>query len=445
MHWKIRPRQLASIAILTGLALAIAACGSYGKGYPNSTFNNTTEFNTEVKSLWDKLLFWGTFVFIVVEAILLYTIVRFRRRSDADEPRHVHGNTALEISWTIAPAVILTFIAIPTVRTIFRTQARAVPNALQVEVVGHQWWWEFRYPQYTTRTPTGRVDTLVTANDLYLPIGRTVNFTLRTKDVLHSFWIPQLGGKRDLISNHTNYLWFTPDTSLRTTVFNGSCNEYCGASHANMRFRTFVVTPTEFDGWVQHQLSPAAFAAAPPAPATPPPADTTRRPGTPTRPASATPAPVPVTPAVAVAQQPAGYTFPMESLPDYASPDTPVPAGLSFPDNITGDAQRGAEQFARSACIGCHTVRGTVAASPIGPNLTHIASRSTIGAGIYPNDARHLRLWIKNARLMKPGVAMPTLGLGQRDPIMGATVSQSLGGLSDQQIADIVAYLQALR
>jgi len=445
MHWKIRPRQLASIAILTGLALAIAACGSYGKGYPNSTFNNTTEFNTEVKSLWDTLLFWGTFVFIVVEAILLYTIVRFRRRSDADEPRHVHGNTALEISWTIAPAVILTFIAIPTVRTIFRTQARAVPNALQVEVVGHQWWWEFRYPQYTTRTPTGRVDTLVTANDLYLPIGRTVNFTLRTKDVLHSFWIPQLGGKRDLISNHTNYLWFTPDTSLRTTVFNGSCNEYCGASHANMRFRTFVVTPTEFDGWVQHQLSPAAFAAAPPAPATPPPADTTRRPGTPTRPASATPAPVPVTPAVAVAQQPAGYTFPMESLPDYASPDTPVPAGLSFPDNITGDAQRGAQQFARSACIGCHTVRGTVAASPIGPNLTHIASRSTIGAGIYPNDARHLRLWIKNARLMKPGAAMPTLGLGQRDPIMGATVSQSLGGLSDQQIADIVAYLQALR
>jgi len=446
MHWKIRPRQLASVAMLTGLALAIAACGSYGKGYPNSTFNNTTEFNTEIKSLWDTLLFWGTLVFVLVEAILLYTIYRFRRRSDADEPQHVHGNTALEIAWTIAPAVILTFIAIPTVRTIFRTQARAVPNALQVEVVGHQWWWEFRYPQYTTPTPTGRVDTLVTANDLYLPIGRTVNFTLRTKDVLHSFWIPQLGGKRDLISNHTNYLWFTPDTSLRTTVFNGSCNEYCGASHANMRFRTFVVTPTEFDGWVRHQLGPAAFAAAPPAPATPAP-DTTRAAGAATRPASATPAPVAVTPAVAVAQQPAaaGYTFPLESLPDYASPDTPTPAGLSFPDNVAGDAQRGAAQFARSACIGCHTVRGTVAASPIGPNLTHLATRSTIGAGLYPNDARHLKLWIKNSRMMKPGSAMPTLGLGQRDPITGATVSQSLGGLSDQQIADIVAYLQALR
>jgi cytochrome c oxidase subunit 2 len=441
MQLKIRPRQVAAVVGLVGLALAIAACGSYGKSYPNSTFNNTTEFNTEIKSLWDKLLFWGTLVFIIVEAILLYTIFKFRRRSDADEPQHVHGNTVLEITWTIAPAIILVFIAIPTVKTIFKTQAKAVPNALQVEVVGHQWWWEFRYPQYTTRSPSGKVDTLVTANDLYLPIGRTANFTLRTRDVLHSFWIPQLGGKRDLISNHTNYLWFTPDTSLRTTVFNGSCNEYCGASHANMRFRTFVVTQAEFDGWVQHQLSPAAFAVAPPAPPAPAP-DTTR--GATARQTAATPAPVPVTPAVAVAQ-PAGYTFPMASLPDYASPDTPVPAGLTFPDNITGDPQRGAEQFARSACIGCHTVRGTIAASPIGPNLTHIATRSTIAAGIYPNDARHLRLWIKNARMMKPGSAMPTLGLNQRDPITGGTISASLGGLTDQQIADIVAYLQALK
>lgn len=444
MHWKIRPRQLASVLSLLGLALVLAACGSYGKDYPNSTFNNTTEFNTAIKSLWDKLLFWGTLVFVLVEAILLYTIFRFRRRSDADEPKHIHGNTALEITWTIAPAVILTFIAIPTVKTIFRTQARAVTNALQVEVVGHQWWWEFRYPQYTQPGTGGRVDTLVTANDLYLPIGRTVNFTLRTKDVLHSFWIPQLGGKRDLISNHTNYLWFTPDTSLRTSVFNGSCNEYCGASHANMRFRTFVVTPAEFDGWVAHQLTPAALAAAPPAPPTPAPADTARGAAA-TRPTAATPAPTPVTPAVAVPPQPAGYTFPMETLPDYASPDTPTPAGLTFPDNITGDAQRGAQQFARSACIGCHNIRGTIASSPIGPNLTHLATRSTIAAGIFPNDERHLRLWIKNARLMKPGSLMPTLGLGQRDPITGATVTQGLGGLSDQQIADIVAYLRALR
>jgi cytochrome c oxidase subunit 2 len=446
MHWKIRPRHLATVAIFAGLTLALAACTSYGKDYPNSTFNHTTEFNAAIDSLWDKLLFWGTLVFVLVESILVYTIIRFRRRSESDEPKHVHGSTALELTWTIAPAVILVFIAIPTVRTIFATQRRAVPNALQVEVVGHQWWWEFRYPQYTQRSPTGRVDTLVTANDLYLPIGRTVNFALKTKDVIHSFWVPQLGGKRDLITNHTNYLWFTPDSSLTTSVYNGSCNEYCGASHANMRFRTFVVTPAEFDGWVGHQLSAAAFAAPPPAPPTPAP-DTTRGDAA-TRQTAGAATPPPVTPAVAVAQQPAapaGYTFPMASLPDHATPDTPTPAGLTFTDNVTGDAQRGAQQFARSACIGCHAIRGTVAASPIGPNLTHIGTRSTIAAGLFPNDERHLRLWIKNSRLMKPGVAMPTLGMGQRDPITGATVTAGLGGLTDQQIADIVAYLQALR
>jgi len=135
----------------------------------------------------------------------------------------------------------------------------------------------------------------------------------------------------------------------------------------------------------------------------------------------------------------------MASLPDYASPDTPTPAGLSFTENVTGDPQRGAQQFARSACIGCHTVRGTIASSFIGPNLTHIGTRSTIAAGIYPNDERHLRLWLKNARLMKPGSTMPTLGLNQRDPITGGTISAALGGLTDQQIADIVAYLQALK
>src|SRR5688572_19035539 len=296
MHGKIRPRHLTTVAIFVGLALALAACTSYGKDYPNSTFNHTTEFNTQIDLLWDKLLFWGTFVFVVVEAILIYTIIRFRRRSESDEPKHVHGNTLLEITWTVAPAVILVFIAIPTVRTIFATQARAVPNALQVEVIGHQWWWEFRYPQYTRPGATGRVDTLVTANDLYLPIGRTVNFTLQTKDVLHSFWIPQLGGKRDLITNHTNYLWFTPDSSLTTSVYNGSCNEYCGASHANMRFRTFVVTPAEFEGWVGHQLTPAAFTAAPPAPPAPPP-DTSRRGASAAQTANAAPPP-PATPPV---------------------------------------------------------------------------------------------------------------------------------------------------
>src|SRR6185503_2348550 len=155
--------------------------------------------------------------------------------------------------WTLIPAVVLAIIAVPTVRTIFRTQGDAPPNALQVEVVGHQWWWEFRYPQYG----------VLTANELYLPIGRTASFALKTHDVLHSFWIPGLGGKRDLVNNRTNHLWFTPDSTTEA-AFNGFCAEYCGTSHANMRFRAFTVTPEQFASWVAHQQLPAVFNPGPP-------------------------------------------------------------------------------------------------------------------------------------------------------------------------------------
>ena len=255
MYHKFRPRRLARAALTVALAasaLVVAACSPY----PNSVFHPRTDTNRDVGFLFEILIWFGSIVFVVVEAILIYTLVRFRRRGVARQPEHVHGNTTLEITWTIVPAVILVFIAIPTVRTIFRTQSKGRSDALQVEVIGHQWWWEFRYPQFTKRSPTGKLDTVVTANELYLPKGRTVNFTLKSQDVIHSFWVPALAGKRDLIANHTNYLWFTPD-SAGTTAYNGFCVEYCGASHANMRFRTFVVTPDEFQSWIAYQATPA--------------------------------------------------------------------------------------------------------------------------------------------------------------------------------------------
>ena len=125
-------------------------------------------------------------------------------------------------------------------------------------------------------------------------------------------------------------------------------------------------------------------------------------------------------------------------------PKTPVPDGVTFPDGLTGDAARGQKIYSSSACIGCHKIQGNpMSMGIVGPNLTHVGSRHTIAAGIYPNDAKHLALWIKNARLLKPGSQMPTLGRNQRDPITKQTVTT--GGLDDQQIADIVAYLQALK
>lgn len=419
-------RRLAALGLPVVL-LFCAACST--QGYPNTTFERSTEFNTAVDKLWDLLLLLGTVVFVLVEAWLIYTIVRYRRRGDA-RPEQVHGNTTLEIAWTVLPALILALIAVPTVRTIFETQGRAKAGALQVEVIGHQWWWEFRYPELG----------IVTANELYLPTGRTVNFALKTKDVLHSFWIPRLGGKRDLITNRTNYLWFTPDSAF---AVNGQCAEYCGASHADMRFRVFTVSPEQFDRWAAHQKTAAAGAPASQTPA-------------------AAAASAPVTARVATAQmatasigagaQVAGpgtspaapaWNGPGE-LPDYSVPKTPIPPGLAMPAGLVGNAERGRGIYSINSCIGCHTITGNPSSiGVIGPNLTHIGTRATLGAGLYRNDAPHLFAWIKNARAMKPNVLMPSLGTGQYDPVMKTTAKA--GSLNDQQIADIVAYLLSLK
>jgi cytochrome c oxidase subunit 2 len=414
-----RPRRLATAALTAVLAVFVAACA---QDHPNTIFHSHTDFNRDVGFLFDLLIWLGTVVFVFVEGILIITLIKFRKREGQPAPQHVHGNTKLEIAWTTIPALILAIIAVPTVRTIFKTEAKASPDALQVQVIGHQWWWEFRYPQYG----------ITTANEVYLPIGRKVNFELHTADVIHSFWIPQLGGKRDLVSNHTNFLWFTPD-SVSDNMFNGFCAEYCGTSHANMRFKAVTVTPQEFEAWAQHQQLPAVFNAA----------DTTRKPAAPAAAATMAAAPAP---AQAAPSTLSFVELPKEKIGHFAVPETPTPDGLTFDTTLVGDPARGQDLLTKGTggCLGCHTIKGNpMMVGQIGPNLTHVATRTTIAGGIYPNDKRHLSLWIKNARLMKPGVLMPTLGLGQFDPIAKMTIQA--GGLTDQQIADIVAYLQALK
>lgn len=418
MSFQHRPRQLLRAALSVGLVLVLAACA---QEYPNSTFNHNTEFNTSIDALWDQLLFWGTIVFVVVETALIITVFRFRRREGSPPPSQVHGNTTLEIAWTVAPALILVLIAVPTVRTIFVTQAEAVPDALQVEVTGHQWWWEFYYPEYGVRT----------ANEVYVPVGRTVNFALRSNDVLHSFWVPQMGGKRDLITNRTNYVWFTPNDTLPSTAWNGFCVEFCGPSHANMKFRLYTVQPDEFERWVAHQQSPAVFGAVTP-PAT---ADDEAAEGGEGEAGEALPA----------AAQLAPYWFPEEQLGTHNIPTARIPSSVRIDQSLAlvGDPQRGMEIYSRSTCIGCHAISGNpMSISRIGPDLTHIGSRHTIAGGMFPNDTRYLTAWIKNSRALKPGVLMPTAGIGEYDPITGMTLEF---GLDDQQVADIVAYLQALR
>jgi len=471
-------RRLASYALVAALAVAAISCN---EAHPNTTLVPHSDLGREIDLLWDRLLLLGTIVFILVEAALIWVVFKYRGRENQGTPPQTHGSTNLEIAWTLIPAVILVFIAVPTVKTIFVTQAQAAPGSLNIDVTGHQWWWEFRYADYG----------VTTANEIYLPVGRTVNFRLRSADVIHSFWTPQLGGKRDVVTNRTNYLWFTPDTSIASSVWNGFCAEYCGASHANMRFRVFTVTPQQFDSWIAGQKMPARFGAvgpvAPSGGRIPPPLEAPgmtipagqnaptqaaqaaapkiaqRSSGTEivggTQPAvprpqgpEATPGtrtlPVPPPPSVAstYGALPPGYIFPRESIPEFAIPHTPHPGDLKFTAGLTGNAARGKQVFSSAVCIGCHSIAGNPAAMGVnGPNLTHVGSRSTIAAGRYPNTAAYLALWIKNARKMKPDVLMPTLGMDQYDPVLKAKVTSATGGLTDQQIADIVAYLTALK
>ncbi len=421
------------------LALTLAACE---KSHPNTTFSPHSDYGRAIDFLWDRLLLLGTIVFVLVEVGLIYIMIRYRKREGDERPLQTHGNVIVEIIWTLIPAFILLFIAVPTVRTVFKTQAKAVAGALEIEVIGHQWWWEFRYPEYN----------IITANEIYIPTGRTVSFKLTSNDVIHSFWIPQLGGKRDAVTNRTNYIWLTPDSSMQTSEWNGFCTEYCGTSHAKMRFRVYTVKPDQFASWVASQRMPAVFGATAMGPPHVGPPTPVAQGGPVIRPGALAPTPpAPRTDTAAIpgtaTVSPASYTFPRNQPEfEYAKPHTPIPAGMTFTRGLTGNAHRGQQIFSSSACIGCHAIVGNPAAmGNIGPNLTHFGSRSTIGAGSFPNTPAYLALWIKNARLMKPGIVMPTLGLNEYDPVLKTRVTKAQGGLDDQQIADIVAYLWALK
>lgn len=419
MTLRSRSRRLAFAALTAVFTAGVAAC-SYN---PNTIFGAHSDLGHATDRLTYRLLYFGIGVGVFVWGLLIYAIFRFRARPKSPVPKQIHGNTAIEITWTLIPAAILAILAVPTVRTIFQTQAPAPANSLQVEVIGHQWWWEFRYPQYN----------VVTANELYLPVGRPVNFTLKSADVIHSFWIPQLAGaKRDVVTNRTNYLWFTPES---TFAWNGFCAEYCGDSHANMHFKVFTQPQAEFDAWIAHQKAGPAFPANP--------SDTTNTPAAPAaQPATATVAltsqQLTVAPSAqqltaAAAAGPATGIYPASNIPDYVIPNTPPPAGLTFSD-VKGDPARGLKLFRSGPCLACHTIQG-VSPGVIGPNLTHVGSRYTIAGAMYPNDIKHLELWIKNAPLMKPGVIMPAFGKSPNLP----------GGMTDQQIADIAAYLSSLK
>jgi cytochrome c oxidase subunit 2 len=262
MARRSRPaRLLGSGLVATGLLLVLAGCSELFTGGPMTTVEpKTGDFGPAIQNIYVLVWWLSVFVFVVVEGALIYAVFRYRRRPGQDIPAQLHGNTRLEIAWTIAPALVLVLIAVPTVRTIFETQA--VPpslnvtgdplqpaKALRVKAIGHQWWFEFQYPELG----------ITTANELHVQQGQTVYFDLESADIIHSFWFPNQGGKRDMIPNRTNHLWFTPTVAGR---FLGQCVEFCGASHANMRMVLYVHAPADFKAWVDNQKQAAAAPAA---------------------------------------------------------------------------------------------------------------------------------------------------------------------------------------
>ena len=187
-------------------------------------------------------------IFIVVAGLLVYAVVRFRRRANDDEtePAQVYGSGPVETAWTTVPFLIVVVLTLTTARVIQQVQdARKPAAALDVQVIGHQWWWEIRYPKLG----------IVTANELHVPVSqgreRLPTFLdLRSADVVHSFWVPRLAGKTDLIPNKVNSMWIEPE---RTGLFVGQCAKYCGTQHAKMLLRVYVDTREDFDRWVKEQ------------------------------------------------------------------------------------------------------------------------------------------------------------------------------------------------
>ena len=324
-----------------------------------------------------KIVFWlALLVFIGVQMVIVWTVLRYRRRGDSDErPVQVHGNKTLEIAWTIIPAVILVAIFIPTVDVMFDAERDKEKGEYVVEVYGKQWWWEVHYTR-----PEELAD-VWTANDIYIPVGRSVTFQLNTANVIHSFYVPQLMGTMDLIPGHSNVIKVT---AREPGMYYGECKEFCGTSHAYMRFKVIAVPQDQFDAYIDGwRAGPNSQAAA------------LTEGGDIDR--------IPQSMGLCLGCHNIGGVTKTPGGTDY-------PAGGPLPKGLAGGSETGVT---------------------FGPNLSMIACRTHLAAGILPNDEEHLRDWLYYPGGVKPGNYM--------------AVQIKEGTLPPETIDQIVAYLKTLQ
>ena len=301
------------------------------------SFAPITPQGTVIANLFWLALAISALIFTLVVGVLVTALVRGRARPGDPDPEQIHGNRTLEIAWTAVPALVLAVMFVLTVRTMNTVNAEPA-SPLRVQVIGHQWWWEYRYPDLG----------IVTANELYLPVGTPARLELTSRDVIHSYWVPQIGWKKDVVPGKLNTMNVRAD---QPGVYEGACSEYCGTQHAWMRLRVSAQSPADFDAWARGQQGPAT------------------------------------------------------------APSDP-------------SQTRGLELFTSNSCASCHTIAGTSAAGQAGPDLSHVGSRATLGAGVLENSPEALQRWIRAPQAIKPGVLMP-----------------GYPNLSDADLAALAAYL----
>ncbi|MEZ4865229.1 MAG: cytochrome c oxidase subunit II [Caldilineaceae bacterium] len=343
-------------------------------GVNSSIFEPGSPQAAAILQLFILLTLISAVILALVVGVTLYSSIRYRRRAEAAEnaePRQIFGHPRLEMIWTVGPFLLLTSLFILTVSTMQQADPAVHGQAPDLIITGHQWWWEVAYPKAG----------FVTANEIHLPAGQRLLVQLEAADVIHDFWVPKLGRKMDMIPGHTNYLWVEASTP---GLYLGACSEFCGAQHAWMRLRVIAQTPAAFDAWQQGQLqSPPPLVAAGALTAT---------------------APVSATVAQRVT----------------AASAITATASMTL-------AVQGAQRFQALTCKNCHAIAGTGATATVGPNLTHVASRQTLGAGVLENTPANLQKWIENPQAVKPGNQMPHFQLSQAD------------------VAALVAYLETLQ